>query len=366
MVTIRDVAQRAGVGTTTVTKVLADRPKVASRTRQRVLQAIEELDYQPNAAGRALRSSTVRTIGVITPTPRATSFSRGYGGFVPAVFGGVGDWACQHGYDVLWITAASTSGLRPSYADLYKSARVAGLIDAVIDLKDPRVAALKDSQCPFVLIGNPDDDTLLSVDAANLDAGETVAQAFVKRNYSPVAYIGMLNSPASRDRLAGLRSGMAAAGHALQPDLVALGEGPKEPDQTGGPDDPYDEPADGIAWLPWIENFGYSAARKWLSRRTRPRAIFAFADGFAVGAMRACQDANLDVPEHVAIVGFGDEAACRWLQPSLASVRQPAHALGYRGAALLEEAISEKPAERRVVLTTRLIERASLGSTTML
>lgn len=379
MSTIVDVARLAGVGTTTVTKVLANRPHVRAETRQRVLHAIAALDYYPNSAGQTLRSSTPRVIGVVTPAPQTDPFSYG---FFPVVFGGIGEWAAEQEYDVLWITATSKNGIRPAYAALYKSRRVAGIIDLCITLGDPRVAALKVSGCPFVLIGNPDDPTLPSVDADNEAAGRAVATAFLERGYTSAGFIGAANSPAARDRLVGLRATFEAAGYPLARHHTALGEPPPLdplhgtlPDGALAPDpsrparhtldpsrDIVDAEAGRLAWAPWSEEFGYQTMRRWIADDDWPRAIFTFADDYAVGALRACQEAALRVPEDVAFVGFGDEAGGRWLRPALATVRQSTHELGYRAGALLLQLIAGTiPPDLRVMVPTRLIVRESLG-----
>jgi len=379
MSTIVDVARLAGVGTTTVTKVLANRPHVHAATRQRVLDAVVALDYYPNSAGQTLRSSAPRVIGVVTPAAQTDPFSYG---FFPVVFGGIGEWAAEQEYDVLWITATSKNGTRPSYTALYKSRRVAGIIDLCINIADPRIDALKVSGCPFVLIGNPDDPALPSVDSDNEAAGRAVAAAFLERGYTSAGFIGAANSPAARDRLEGFRATFAAAGYPLALCHTALGEPPPLdplrgilPDGaiTPGPgsearNDP-DNPLDlldaetgRLAWAPWPEEFGYQAMCGWIISGDRPRAIFTFADDYAVGALRACQEAALRVPEDVAFVGFGDEAGGRWLRPPLATVRQSTHELGYRAGALLLQLIAGTiPPDLRVMVPTRLIVRESLG-----
>src|SRR6267142_1155804 len=121
MATIVDVARLAGVGTTTVTKVLADRPHVSQATRRRVLDAIAALDYHPSAAGRMLRTGVTHVLGVITPPPAAHPFAHT---FFAYVLEGIGECAAKHGYDVLWIT---TGAARP-YSALFKARRVDGLI----------------------------------------------------------------------------------------------------------------------------------------------------------------------------------------------------------------------------------------------
>lgn len=338
MTTIADVARLAGVGTTTVTKVLTNRKYVSDATRQKVREAIAALDYQPSAAGRMLRTGVTHVLGVITPPAEAQPFTQH--GMFSRYLDGIGQVAASHGYDLLWITGGG--GDVSSYASLFKSKRVDGLIDVYIHPHDPRIAALRDSGFPFVLIGNPEDDALPHVTAAHYDGGYLAGRALVDRRYTSIGFIGLEDSPASRGRFSGLQAALAEKSQHVRPEHVALAE------RAGK--------------LPDYEEIGYSTMRCWLERRSVPRAVVTAWDSMAYGVLRACREQGWVVPDDLAIVGFDDEPPSRLLTPPLASVATPVRELGNMAARLLLEMIcGEAPDPPRYVVPMSLVERDSLG-----
>ena len=338
MTTIADVARLAGVGTTTVTKVLANRKYVSEATRKRVIDAIATLEYQPSAAGRILRTGVTHVIGVITPPPEAQPFTQH--ALFPRYLDGIGRVAAANGYDVLWITGVG--GAVSSYAALFKSKRVDGLIDVYIHPRDPRIAGLRDSGYPFVLIGVPEDESLPHVSAAHFEGGYLAGRALVERAHRSIGYIGLADSPASRGRLAGVKAALAEAEQRIRPEHVAL--------------------ANRAGKLPDYEQIGYSTMCRWLARGKVPRALVTAWDSIAYGALRACHEQGYAVPDDLAIVGFDDEPPSRLLTPPLASVRTPDRELGSAAAKLLLELIdSTAPDPARYVIPMSLVERESLG-----
>ncbi|MEA3060102.1 MAG: LacI family transcriptional regulator [Sphingomonadales bacterium] len=338
MTTISDVARLAGVGTTTVTKVLSGRKYVSESTRQRIYKAIAALDYQPSAAGRMLRTGVTHVLGVITPPPDGQPFTH-YASF-SRVLDGIGEVAGANGYDLLWITSAD-EGVG-SYAALFKSKRVDGLIDLYIYPHDPRIDGLTASGYPFVLIGIPEDDSLPHVTAAHYDGGMLAGRAFARRGYAPVGYIGLADSPASRGRFAGLQAALAEVGQTVRPEHIGLG------DRAGR--------------LPDYEELGWTTMRRWLAHQTVPRAVLTAWDSTAYGVLRACREAGLTVPDDLAIVGFDDEPPSRLLTPPLATVRGPLRELGGAAATLLLQLIAgTAPRPPCQVLPMSFVERESLG-----
>ena len=334
-----DVARLAGVGTTTVTKVIGERRHVSAATRRRVLEAIATLDYHPSQLGRSLRTGVTNVIGIITAPPSTYPFTYA---FFPKLLQGVGECAANNGYDVLWITADTLRSLPSPYEVLFKKRRVDGIIDAWLWLGQSRMGQLHAGDHPVVLIGHPDDSLVPHIDAANRDGGWQVGRAFVTRNYHPVAYVGFLESPASQDRLQGLRRALAEAGNEIRSDHVTLFE--REQSRLGQ------------------EHLGYVCMQRWIEQHDVPRAVLAYTDQFGWGIMRACRESGLSVPRNVAVVGFDDEPASQYLQPPLASVAQPIRDLGYQATEMLIGLMAGSPLDPPTrVLPMSLVERESLG-----
>jgi LacI family transcriptional regulator len=338
--TIVDVARLAGVGTTTVTKVLAGRPYVSAATRKRVLEAAAALDYYPSRAGRVLRTGVTRVLGVITPPPAAHPLSYT---FFPSLLEGIGERAAASDYDVLWITSTGgASGAVESHEFLFKSQRIDGLINAFVRQGDPRPARLPAMGYASVVVGRPDDTSIPHVDAANRDGGYEVGRAFVSRGYHRVGFIGFAAAPPAHDRLTGLWRALAEAGRDLLPEHVVM----LPPDKTAT----------------WQEDLGQEVMCGWIADANVPRAVMTYTDQIGYGVLRACRERGLDVPREVAIVGCDDEPSSRHMQPALASLGQPSRDLGYAAADMLISMISGKEAVPPLhLLPMRLIERASLG-----
>ena len=340
MVTIVDVARVAGVGTTTVTKVLGGRRHVSAATRQRVLDAIALLDYHPSQVGRSLRTGVTHVIGVITAPPSTHPLTYA---FFPSLLEGIGECAAEHGYDILWITTDSLRDERRPYEALFKSRRIDGLIDSWPWLGQSRVGRVPAPGHPVVLVGHPDDTSIPHVDCANRDGGWQAGRAFVAHGYASIAYVGFREAPASHDRLAGLRRALAEDGRAIRPAHLALLE--RAQAQVGH------------------EHLGYTTMHHWIKSGDIPRAVLAYTDRIAYGIIRACREHGLDVPRDVAVIGFDDEPSSQHVQPPLASVAQPTRELGYAAADMLIGLLAGRPADPPArVLPMRLIERESLGA----
>src|SRR5579859_710917 len=338
--TVVDVARLAGVGTTTVSRVMAGQPQVSDGVRRRVLGAVHALGYRPSAAGRSLRTGKTHVLGVVMPSPSLHPLDFA---FYPHVLQGIVACAAERGYDILWITdGKSGEDVRPR-ADAFKSKRIDGLIDVCIFVGDPRIQELRTSGQPFVLIGRPDDTSLPHVDVANRDAALNIGREFLRRGYSSVGFLGIKDQPASLDRLTGLQRALAEVGRAMLPHHQVLIRHERE--RSLG-----------------LEAFGAQTVHAWMAQGEPPRAVLTCTDTVAYGVLRACREVGLRVPQDLALVGFDDESPSQYLDPPLASVQQPLHELGYEAAVLLLDLIAGKirqPAE--MVLPARLIQRASLG-----
>jgi DNA-binding LacI/PurR family transcriptional regulator len=286
-----------------------------------------------------LRTGVTHVLGVITPPPEAHPLTQ-YSSF-PRVLDGIGEVAAAQGYDLLWITSERASF--SSYAALFKSKRVDGLIDLYIHPHDPRIAGLSASGYPFVLIGIPDDQSLPHVSAAHYDGGVLAGRAFVRRGYQSVGFIGLADSPASRGRQAGLLAALAEGGQRILPEHLGLG------DRAGK--------------LPDFEELGWTTMRRWLAKKTVPRAVLTAWDSIAYGVLRACREGGCGVPDELAIVGFDDEPPSRLLTPPLATVEFPQRMLGSAAANLLLQLIAgTAPDPPRHVVPMSLVERESIGT----
>ena len=323
---IRDVARLAGVSHQTVSRVLNNHPSIRDSTKARVKQVMDELQYRPNRAARALSRGTSRTIGVLS----ASSSQYGPASSIAAIQ----DAAREAGY---YVNTANLTSADPE------------TIEAALD------HLMLQSVEGIVVI------------APQMRVFDVLEQLSIAVPYVTLQSTGSLNEHGlSFDQISGAR---AATRH-----LINLGHrniyhlaGPQDwieaearmrgfLDEMGAMDVPTTAPILGD----WTADFGYYAGRELLRVRDFT-AIFSSNDQMALGLMHAIRDAGLSIPGDVSVVGFDDipEAAHFW--PPLTTVRQDFPELGRRCMALLLDDISAGPGEHRDAIIPELVVRASTG-----
>jgi DNA-binding LacI/PurR family transcriptional regulator len=323
---IRDVARLAGVSHQTVSRVLNNHPSIRESTKARVQQVMEELQYRPNRAARALSRGTSRTIGVLS----ASSSQYGPASSIAAIQ----DAARDAGY---YVNTANIASADPDS------------IEAALD---------------HLMLQSVEGIVVIAPQARVFDVLESLS---ISVPYVALQSTGGLTAHGlSVDQIAGAR---LATRH-----LIDLGHrdiyhlaGPQDwieaearmrgfLDEMGARDVPTTAPILGD----WTADFGYYAGRELLRVRDFT-AIFCSNDQMALGLMHAIRDAGLDIPGHVSVVGYDDipESAHFW--PPLTTVRQDFAELGRRCMALLLDEIANGPAQDRSPIVPTLIVRASTG-----
>lgn len=336
MTTIIDVAEAADVSRSTVSRVLNGQPGVSPDTRERVLEAVNELNYRPNFAARALKRRKADTIGIVVPSlfrrPNPHE-ARGY--YFTEIIRGAYNQCVERQYAVTLLDKADTPNF---YARLLEERRVDGLILIGAALDSELVHYFHDADVSFVVVGAAPDERIASVSVDNYSSAQRIVQYLADSGHRRIAFIdGPPERSASRDRRAGFETMMQ------QLDLPF-------PDR-------YDQPGD------FSEAAGYDAMCRLLDVSPPPTAVFAANDRTALGAIRAVREAGLTLPGDVSIVGFDDIPAAPYFQPPLTTMRQPLYHIGSEAARLLVD-IVEDGAElqtKRVVLSTTLIERETTG-----
>jgi DNA-binding LacI/PurR family transcriptional regulator len=329
--TIFDVARRAGVSKSTVSKVLTRAPRVSAAARERVEAAIADLNYHPNTAARRLQSRRSRLIGLAFPhieayAPLPLFFS--------AFLSGAGTVAGRHGYDLVWLVAVANQEQHDGYARAYLRREVDGLLLTDMLPSDPRVSALQRTACPFVIVGRYDHAAVYTVDVDNVAVGYLATRSLLALGHTRIA---LLNGPRERlfcqDRYAGFARALAESGLAVD--------------------------AERISWSPFSEANGYEATRRLLSLRPRPTALIVTDTALQSGCLRALQEAQLHIPEHCSLVGVAN-ALSGSAGPPITAVVQPVAELAAAAAQLLLRLIAgERPASRHHVLHPLFVEGPS-------
>ncbi len=334
MATIKQVAEQAGVSTATVSYVLNGTGSITDATRQRVLAAIAELNYQPNYAARTMRRRS-RTLGLVLP---ALS-SRLTDPLLSQVLSGLSEACASHGYCVLLATADASQAETVLAEQLVRSGRVDGVILLDIQADDERIGYLHDRAIPFVCAGPPPVD--ITCHAVMLDYQDGAARAIRHLLALGHCRIGVILPPsdlaASEPCYQGYAAALHAAGLVFDPSL-AIEAGRTQAD-------------------------GVTAMQELLDLPDPPTAVLACSDELAFGAMHALYAVGLQVGRDLSLVGFDDAPMAAHTNPPLTTLHAPHRDVGLHLAQLLIEAI-EQPviAPRHILLPVHLIIRKSTGS----
>ncbi|GGV44879.1 alanine racemase [Kitasatospora herbaricolor] len=307
---IKDVAAAAGVSATTVSHILnaVEGKRINPETRRSVLQAAEQLGYQPNKLARGLRLSRSSTVGFlsdeIATTPHAGQIIRG-----------AQEAAAERGLLLLMLNTGGDRDLEHKEIALLLQHRVDGILYAsmyhrVVEVPEPLRSV------PTVLLdARSHDPAFSSVVPDEEQGGHTATRALLAHGHRRIGFVTNSDDiPASRGRLAGYRAALSEAGIDFDAGLVVA--------------DISDAPG------------GYRAARTLLAAPNRPTALFCFTDRMAMGAYRAAAELGLVVPRDLSVIGFDNqELISENLFPALTTVALPHYEMGARAIAQLQAVI---------------------------
>jgi DNA-binding LacI/PurR family transcriptional regulator len=329
--TLDQVAERAGVGRGTVSRVINGSPQVSEHTRRAVEEAIAELGYVPNLAARALVTRRTDAVALVISESEERVFSEP---FFAGVVRGISSRVALAGRQLVLALAAGQERpleryLTPQHVD--------GVLLVSLHGDDPLPELLRARGLPVVLGGRPPSGYGGAfVDVDNVGGAKAGVAHLIARGRKRIATIsGPHDMGAGQDRLAGYRAALAAACLAEDPALVIEGD--------------------------FSEVSGLQAMRKLLSDHPDLDAVFAANDLMAIGALRALRDAGRRVPDDVAVVGFDDSPLSRMTEPPLSTVRQPVEEMGREMADMLMRLVSgaDGDTHQSAVLPTEVVVRAS-------
>ena len=330
MVTIADVATRAGVGAGTVSRVLNDSPKVAEATRARVLAAIEALDYRPNPMAQGLPRGRCRTVGAVVPFFTHASAVERLRGVVAALQASP--------YDFVLFNVQSPLHREEHFASLTGRDRADGLL--VISLPPPVSAldAVIAAGVPVVLVDARGAGVPVVI-TDDVEGGRIATRHLLALGHERITFIGDrpdndFGFTSSAARELGYREEMGRAGLRVDDDQCRYGS--------------------------HTSDVGQRLAAQVLAATPRPTAVFAASDVLAMGVLAAARDAGLRVPEELSVVGFDDIELARYVE--LTTVRQPLFDSGFVGAQLLLDAL-DAPVSRRAVVHELPLELVERGTT---
>ena len=326
--TIRQIAELAGVSIATVSRVLNGRDDVSDETRDLVSRVIRENGYTANRSARGLSAGRTGLVGILVPLVYPAYFS--------GILAGAAEALSERNLQIILSPTGGEHDREISLLD-----RLHGLSDGALMIlpeeSSDELVQLLDGGYRFVVVDPlmPLDERIPSVSAAHTSGADQAMRHLLELGHRRIAQItGPRGWVATEDRRRGYSAALAAAG--ILPD-----------------------PALEVEAIPELAP-GREAAESLLDLPERPTAIFAFNDNIAIGAVQAARARGLHVPDDLSIVGFDDIENATVVTPALTTVRQPLAEMGRTAVSLLNRLLERQRFETlHVELAVRLVVRDS-------
>jgi LacI family transcriptional regulator len=330
-ITITDVAALAGVSIKTVSRVLNSEPNVRDGTRERVLSAVNKLNYKPNLAARALAGSRSYLIGLYYDNPSP--------GYIADLQRGAMSACRKAGYHLLVEQIdGEKERWRPRVESLLDQVKVDGVILAqpVCD-RGAVLDVLEERNAPFVRIAPAGDwDRGPYVYMNDRQAAYDMTDHLLSLGHRRIGFIrGHPEHSATQQRYLGFAQAMAAADQSPDPALVQ--------------------------WGSFTFRSGVGAAERLLNRPVKPTAIFASNDDMALGVMAVANRMQLNVPRDLSVAGFDDSPIAQVVWPQLTSIRIPVAEMAEAAANILIHKRLQQQAPAARLLDFELMLRGSVG-----
>lgn len=330
-VTIKDVAKLSGVSIATVSRAIAEPQKVSEKTREKVMKAVAQSGYVANTLARNFRRRRSNTVVVLVPDIANPFFSN--------IIQGIERVANTHQYRILLGDTQGEEAHERVYAELVSQRQADGVICLGRSIPFPYRKGRKSLDPdwpPFAMACEYHGEIPVpTVCIDNVTASEEAVTHLLNLGHKRVAFInGPEDSPLCEDRLLGYKRAMRKARAPLNGRWVQSGD--------------------------FTLASGYACMQDLLKLAERPTALFCANDEMAIGAMQACRDQGLELPEDMSIVGFDDIAFAAYTHPRLTSVHQPRNRIGEQVMMLMLDMLQGKTvAKSRIVLPHELIVRDS-------
>jgi len=327
-VTLKDVAELAGVSYATVSRVLSGKPNIRPETLQRVLSAVDALGYKPNRTARSLQARRSQAIGVIVSDIRYD--------FFPPVVRAIEDHASEAGFAVLLCNSDESVAKQRRYIDLLIEEQVSGAVIAPTGHDPDAIRRLQSEGIPVVLFDRTIDG--LDVDSVVVDNRGAAYEAtlhLIDNGYERIgAIVGSTHATTARDRYHGFRAALDDRGATLKRELVRYGP-------------------------PYLET-GHRSMHELLDQDEPPDAVFASNHLLGAGAVKALGERDHLSADDVGLAMFDDPAWASFVTPTVTAIAQPLYSIGSRAVHKLLARVDEpKLPPSRTTLDTQLVVRAS-------
>ena len=333
-ITIKDVAKRANVAPSTVSRVISDSPKISEKTKRKVRAIMEEMGYHLNLNARFLVKQSTQTIGIVMKNSTQQSL---HNPFFPEVLSGISTLCQKHNYSITLTTGESEESIFEDVVKMVQGKRVDGLVVLYSKKDDKVIPYLLECGFPFVLIGKPliSPNHVMYVDNDNVQSTKEVTEFLINLGHKNIAFIG---GDPHFEVLEARLNGFKAA---LMSNSIEV-------------------PEEYFKYFNFDPVVGNVAISELMNLPTPPTALVITDDLNALIVMMALREMNISVPEEVSVVSFNNTIISRLSSPPLTSVDTQSLQLGYEAAKCLIELLEEPTmVKKSVIIPTVIIKRES-------
>jgi DNA-binding LacI/PurR family transcriptional regulator len=303
-VTIKDVARRAGVAHSTVSRALRGSPLISDATAARVRKIAQELGYQPSAAARSLKTNSTQVLGVVVSNIDDPFFGE--------ILQGIEDIAQANEYSLFIAASQRDAERQQAIVRVMREHRVDGVVICSTSFSAAQSRQLSEYGIPIVVVNNQAaEDYKFSIYHDDMDGSRQVTRHLIDLGHERLAYLGnSLSGRTTLDRLSGFRQEIELAGLPLLPEYIY--------EAPGG------RPENALA-----------ALNHFLDLPRRPTALVCFNDMMAIGVLKGLQQAGYRVPGDFSVTGFDNIVFSAYTQPPLTTFDQPKRFIGSEAAHLI-------------------------------
>jgi DNA-binding LacI/PurR family transcriptional regulator len=333
-ITIKDVAKLANVAPSTVSRVIADNPRISEDTKERVREAMKELGYHPNFNARSLANQSTQAIGLVMPSSADKVFQNP---FFPEVLRGISTMAHEKDYALYMSTGETEDEIFKGVVKMVQGKRVDGIVLLYSRIDDVVISYLEENKFPFTVIGKPfkDADAITHVDNDNYKASKEVTEYLIGLGHERIAFVGgSLNLVVTVDRLLGYEKALRNSKIDYRDEYIVQEE--------------------------FLEKGGQVAVKELLALSVPPTALVVTDDIMALGVLNTLSEMGISVPGDISVVGFNNSMYAEVSRPPLTSVEINTFDLGSMAAKYLIELI-ENPIGRvrRIIIPHKIVKRQS-------
>jgi len=333
-ITIKEVAKLANVAPSTVSRVIANNPRISEETKKRVRDVMEQLGYHPNFIARSLASQSTKVIGLVLPHSSGVFFQNP---FFAEVIQGLSEGVHEKQYALQMSTGKTEEELYEGVVHMVQGGRVDGIILLYSRIDDKILYYLKARNFPFVVIGKPFEfvEKITHVDNDNYLAAKEATEYVIGLGHEKIGFIG--GSPSltvTMDRLLGYKDALRDHNLLLNEEYIIHEE--------------------------FLREGGQEAVKKLLKRTIPPTALIVTDDLMALGVVNSLTEMQIDIPSQVSIVSFNNALFAEMSRPPLTSIDINIEELGYQAArSLIQMLENEKEPVKRIIIPHQLVVRHS-------